>query len=67
MRISKQIIAFEDRRALRVKDFCELYGVGRSTVYTLMRDGKLPDIKIGGRRVIPRAAAELLLQTGERR
>jgi len=67
MRTANESIAFSDRRALRVRDFCTLYGVGRSTVYALMRSGKLPDVKIGDKRLIPVDAAEALLKpAGER-
>lgn len=49
------------RRAYRVGDFCTAYGVSRDTVERLIKAGKLPDVKIGGRRVIPVDAAEALL------
>ncbi len=49
-------------RAYRVNDFCRLYGVGRSGVYKLLKEGKLPSVVIAGRRVIPHDAAEALLQ-----
>lgn len=49
-------------RAYGVRDFCRAYGVSRSTVYNLMADGRLRTVKIAGRRLIPAAAAEALLQ-----
>lgn len=49
-------------RAMRVNDFCERYAVGRSTVYALIRSGKLPDVMIAGRRIIPVDDAERLLK-----
>jgi hypothetical protein len=49
-------------RAYRVNDFCRLYGIGRSGVYKLLKEGKLPSVIIAGRRVIPRDAAEALLR-----
>jgi excisionase family DNA binding protein len=52
----------DDVRALRVNDFCRRYGIGRSGVYKLLKDGKLPSVVIAGRRLIPRDAAEALLQ-----
>jgi predicted DNA-binding transcriptional regulator AlpA len=54
------------RRALNVSDFCEAYGPSRSATYAMIRAGKLPDVKIGGRRVIPVDAAEALLKSEER-
>ena len=52
----------EKPRAYRVNDFCRLYGIGRSGVYKLLKEGKLPSVVIAGRRVIPRDAAEALLR-----
>lgn len=49
-------------RAYRVQDFCKAFGVSRSTVYNLINDGKLPDIRVAGRRLIPADAAENLLR-----
>lgn len=56
--------AFERPRALRINDFCRLYGVGRTAVYKLLKEGKLPSVVIAGRRVIPADAAEALLKFG---
>ena len=56
-----------DARAYRVNDFCRLYGVGRSSAYRLIQEGKLPSVVIAGRRVIPHEAAEALLRSGEQR
>ena len=52
-------------RAYHVNDFCRLYGIGRSGVYKLLKEGKLPNVVVAGRRVIPRDAAEALLAGGE--
>lgn len=49
-------------RAYRVLDFCRAFGVSRSTVYNLINDGKLPSVRIAGRRLIPADAAEALLR-----
>ena len=53
-----------ERRAFRLKDAVAAYGIGRSTIYRLMADGKLPSVKVGGRRLIPRDALEALLKVG---
>jgi predicted DNA-binding transcriptional regulator AlpA len=53
------------RRALKINDFCEAYGPSRSTAYSWIRSGLLPDIKIGGTRIIPVDAAEALLKSEE--
>lgn len=52
------------RCALRVNEFCELYGVSRSFAYELMDRGKLRTVKIGKRRLIPVESAEALLREG---
>jgi excisionase family DNA binding protein len=39
-------------------DAARLLGVGRSTVYELLADGKLPSVKIGRARRITRAAID---------
>jgi predicted DNA-binding transcriptional regulator AlpA len=48
-------------RALQIDDFCASYGIGRSNAYALIREGKLPDIVVAGRRLIPVDAAEKLI------
>jgi excisionase family DNA binding protein len=52
----------KSRRALKLNDFCTAYGPSRSTVYSWIRAGRLPDLKIGGTRLIPVDAAEALLK-----
>jgi excisionase family DNA binding protein len=53
-----------ERRVLRVNDAAAAYGVGRSTIYKLMSQGKLATVKIAGRRLVPREAMEALLRGG---
>ena len=52
------------RRAYHVNEFCQLYGIGRSGLYKLLKEGKLPSVVVAGRRLIPHDAAEALLQDG---
>ena len=47
--------------AYRVNEFCRVVGLGRTTVYALIAEGKLATIKIGNRRLIPHQAAVALL------
>jgi excisionase family DNA binding protein len=58
-------VAPVERRALRVNDAALAYGVGRSTIYKLMAQGKLATVKIAGRRLIPRDALEALIAHGQ--
>jgi len=62
--MDKKINVNETRalRAYRVSDFCEAYGIGRTSTYKLLRDGTLPSVKVLGRRLIPFEAAEMLLK-----
>ena len=50
------------RRALRVPEFCEIYGVRRSSAYAQIASGELPSVLIGRTRLIPVDAAEALLR-----
>jgi excisionase family DNA binding protein len=54
------------KRAFRMNEYCAAYGLSRSTAYKLIREGKLRAVKVGGRRLIPKEAAEALL-TGANR
>jgi excisionase family DNA binding protein len=47
--------------AYRVNEFCRVVGLGRTTVYGLIAEGRLATVKIGNRRLIPREAALALL------
>ena len=49
-----------------VKEAAELLGVGRTTVYALIRSGRLPVVKIGRRTVIRRETLRVFLQFNER-
>jgi excisionase family DNA binding protein len=35
------------KRGIRIPAFCSHYGVGRSTVYRLIKEGKLARLKVG--------------------
>ena len=51
------------KRALRVSEFCETYGVSKASTYNLIRAGRLHTVLVGGIRLIPVDAAERLLQS----
>jgi excisionase family DNA binding protein len=51
-------------RAYRINDFCRAYGFSRTTVYKLIAAGTLRTVLVGGRRLVPRDAAEALLSQG---
>lgn len=54
----------EDRRlTVTVKEAAELLGIGRALAYELARQGELPAVRLGSKRlVISRAGIEKLLQ-----
>ena len=56
----------QEPRAYRVNDFIKAFGIGRTSVYRLIKDGKLPSVMIGGRRLIPADAAEALINIKDR-
>ena len=56
----------EQRRAFKVGDFCDTFGPGKSTIYRLMREGKIRTVKVGGSRLIPASEGERLLIEGVR-
>ena len=58
-----ELIDITPKRALRVREFAKVYGVSKGTVYRLMKIGVLRTIKLGGCRLIPVEAAELLIST----
>ena len=50
------------RRALRVREYCQIYGVGRSRAFLQIASGELHSIKVGKTRLIPVDAAEEMLR-----
>lgn len=47
--------------ALKIDDACRSIGIGRTSIYKLIADGKLRPVKLAGRTLIPRAELERLL------
>jgi excisionase family DNA binding protein len=64
MRQPNSISKITEKRAFRVNEFAATYGISRSTIYELMKDGKLRTVLVGGRRLIPKDSAEALLRDG---
>jgi excisionase family DNA binding protein len=57
-------IAANERIALRINDASIVSGLSRSTLYELLKAGKIRAVKIGGRRLILRDSLEALLLVG---
>ena len=53
------------RLTLTVGAACDTLGVGRSTIYGMIASGELKSVMIGGRRLIPRASIEALVQRAQ--
>ncbi len=48
------------RAALSIQETADILGVGRNSVYGLIKDGRLSIIKVGRRTLIPVASIEAL-------
>lgn len=50
-----------ERLAYRINEACASIGVGRSSLYNMIRDGRVKSVKIAGRTLILRSEIERLL------
>jgi excisionase family DNA binding protein len=51
-----------ERLTYSVEEAAQLLGIGRGLAYEMVRDGSLPGLRLGQRRIlVPRAALEALL------
>ena len=53
-----------ERRAYQINEATSAFRRSRSTLYQLIKAGKLRSVKVGGRRLIPVEAIEALLAEG---
>lgn len=53
--------ANDNKLAFSVTEAAEALSVGRSTIFDLMKSGRLRRVKIGAKTVIPRSSLEALL------
>ena len=54
-------ISTENKITLRLDEAQAVSGLSRSTLYELIKNGRLRAVKVAGRRLIPRDALEALL------
>jgi excisionase family DNA binding protein len=47
-----------------INEACAAIGIGRTSLYELIKAGALPVCKVGGRTLIERSALEVLLRQG---
>ncbi len=57
----KKLRSPNPKRAYRINEATETYGIGRTKIYELIKEGKLHTVKVGGRRLIPAESLEALL------
>ncbi len=61
------LIRPEEKLAFRVTEAVAVSGLSRSTLYELLKAGKLRAVKIGGRRLILRESLQALLEVNANR
>ena len=49
---------------LRIDDACRVAGLGRTSLYKLIGEGRLKSVTIGGRRLVVAASLRELLENG---
>ena len=60
MTIYDQKLASAGKLAYRVSEACFALGIGRSSLYELVKSGELKIIKVAGRTLVPRSELERL-------
>jgi excisionase family DNA binding protein len=60
-------IPTQEKIALRINETVAVSGLSRSTIYELLKAGKLRAVKIGGRRLILREDLQALLEVNANR
>ena len=62
MSIGARLAQDVERQSLRVEEAARALGCGRTTVFKLIREGRLRAVKLGTRTVIPRSEIGRLLK-----
>jgi excisionase family DNA binding protein len=57
----------ETPRTYKIEEAARLLGVGRNQCYEAVKRGDLPSIRLGKRLLIPRAALDRLLDSGDQK
>ena len=55
-------IPIAERLALRIQDAAGYLGIGRTSLYALIRDGKIQTTKVAGRHLVLRESLDRLLK-----
>lgn len=51
-----------ERKTMTVEEFAYTVGIGKNNAYQLVREGRIPSVRLGRRLVIPANAFELMLE-----
>ncbi len=54
-------VRLDEKVNLSVNEFCQVFGVKRTTAAKMIQSGELKSFKIGARRLIPKAAVDDLV------
>lgn len=57
-------VPFGERRALRMTEAVQYSGLGRTSIYNAIREGRIETTKIGKRRLVFRESLERFLASG---
>ncbi len=60
---SVNMAAIPKRKAYRVEESMTLLGISRASIYELIKRGELKTVKIAGRRLVPEASIDALIQS----
>lgn len=52
-----------ERACYTIDELAQLLGVGKASVYKLLKTGKIPSLKAGKKFVVPRAAVHRVLES----
>ena len=60
------MVSSDNKLTLTVDEAAERLGIGRSLAYEMVRQGKIPAIRLGGKWLISKAALERMLECAGR-
>jgi excisionase family DNA binding protein len=61
------MVSTQNKLTLTVDEAAECLGIGRSLAYEMVRQGKIPAIRLGGKWLISKAGLERMLECAGRK